>query len=26
VRAPLTELKPDEYERLAVLIEKQGAQ
>ncbi len=26
VRAPLTELKSDEYERLAVLIEKQGAQ
>lgn len=26
VRAPLTELLPDEYERLAALIEKQGAQ
>ena len=26
VRAPLTDLKPDEYERLAALIEKQGAQ
>ena len=26
VRAPLTELKADEYERLAVLIEAQGAQ
>ena len=26
VRAPLTELKPDEYQRLAVLIEQQGAQ
>jgi len=26
VRAPLTDLKPDEYERLAALIEKQGEQ
>ena len=26
VRAPLTDLRPDEYEALAALIEKQGAQ
>ncbi|MBA1272201.1 5-dehydro-4-deoxyglucarate dehydratase [Stutzerimonas azotifigens] len=26
VRAPLTDLKPDEYERLAALVQKQGAQ